>query len=257
MDTPKNSFKAALLRGETLIGMWSGFANATAAEIVAGAGYDWIMIDGEHSPNDLRTILAQLQAIEPYATRAVVRVPIGDWVIIKQFLDIGAQTLLVPMVESAEQARTIVRAARYPPEGVRGIGGSTTRATRWGRAARYLHEANGEICLLVQMETRAGLNNLDEILAVDGVDGVFIGPSDLSASLGHLGNPGHPEMQAVIAGAIRKIVAASKPAGILTTDEAQARRYMELGCKFVAVGVDTTLLVKASTDLLRSFKKKD
>src|SRR6266404_5483887 len=251
MDTPRNTFKAALQRGETLIGMWSGFANPTAAEIVAGAGYDWIMIDGEHSPNDLQTIFAQLQAIEPYPTRAVVRVPIGDWVIIKQYLDLGAQTLLVPMVESAEQARTIVRAARYPPAGVRGIGGSTTRATRWGRAGKYLQEANGEVCLLVQMETRAGFEKLDEILAVEGVDGVFIGPSDLSASMGHLGNPGHPEMQKVIAQAIAKIVASGKRAGTLTTDEKQARRYLELGCTFVAVGVDTTLLVGASTELLQ------
>jgi 4-hydroxy-2-oxoheptanedioate aldolase len=253
MKIPQNTFKAAL-KTRAQIGLWVGLADSYCAEILAGAGFDWLLIDGEHGPNDVRSILAQLQAVAPYPVDPVVRPVAGDVNLIKQLLDIGAQTLLIPMVESAEQAADLVRAMRYPPEGIRGVGSALARAAQWNRVPRYVHEANAEMCLLVQVETRRGLENLDAIARVEGVDGVFIGPSDLSASLGHLGEPSHPDMLAIIEDAIRRIAAAGKAPGILTTDEALARRQIEIGCSFIAVGVDTLLLVKAADELARKFK---
>jgi len=254
MDLTPNTFKSALQSGERAqIGLWLGLANAITAEICAGAGFDWLLIDAEHAPNDLRSILAQLQAVAPYPVHPIVRPVSGDVQLIKQLLDIGAQTLLVPMVESAEQAKLLVSAMRYPPQGIRGVGTSLARASRWNRVSNYLQLANAEMCLLVQVETRLGLDNLEAIAAVDGVDGVFIGPSDLSAALGHLGNPAHPDMQKTIEEAIRRIRATGRAAGILTGDEAQARRYLALGCKFVAVGSDGALLMRATQDLARKF----
>lgn len=256
MTVPNNLFKAAMRsRGRALIGLWVGLVDSICAEICAGAGFDWLLIDGEHAPNDLRTILAQLQAVAPYPVHPVVRPVCGDLNLIKQLLDIGAQTLLIPMVETAEQARQLVAAMRYPPAGIRGVGSALARAAQWNRVPAYLHEANDQVCLLVQVETRRGLENLDHIAAVEGVDGVFIGPSDLSAALGHLGHPAHPDMQAVIENAIRRIQAAGRAAGILTTDEEQARRYLALGCAFVAVGVDTLLLAHATQELARRFRQ--
>lgn len=256
MTIAKNDFKAVMhSRDRALIGLWVGLIDSICAEICAGAGFDWLLIDGEHAPNDLRTVLAQLQAVAPYPVHPVVRPICGDVNAIKQLLDIGAQTLLIPMVETAEQARQLVGAMRYPPAGIRGVGSALARAAQWNRIPAYLHEANEQVCLLVQVETRRGVENLDAIAAVDGVDGVFIGPSDLSAALGHLGNPGHPDMQAVIEDAIRRIQAAGRATGILTTDEAQARRYISLGCTFVAVGVDTLLLAHSTQELARRFRQ--
>ena len=254
METLRNPFKAALLERRQQIGLWFCLADPTCAEICAGAGFDWMMIDSEHAPNDPRSIQAQLQAVLAYPTHPVVRPPVGDAIIIKQLLDIGAQTLLIPMVETAEQARMLVQAMRYPPAGMRGIGGA--RAARWGRVAQYLKEADREVCLLVQVETRKGLENLEAIAAVEGIDGLFVGPADLSASLGHLGNWRHPEAAAAIESAIRRIVAAGKPAGILALDEAASYRFLEIGCTFVAVGVDTVLLAQATENLVRQFKEK-
>ena len=195
MQMPKNEFKAALQkRGWPLIGLWAGLADPVCLEICAGAGFDWLLIDGEHAPNDVRSVLAQLQAVAPYPVHPVVRPLSGDVNLIKQMLDIGAQTLLIPMVESAAQARQLVSAVRYPPEGIRGIGAALARAARWDRIPNYVHEANAQMCLLVQVETRKGLENLEAIAGVEGVDGVFIGPADLSAAMGHPGNPRHPEM---------------------------------------------------------------
>jgi 4-hydroxy-2-oxoheptanedioate aldolase len=237
------------------IGFWLGLTDPSCAEVCAGAGFDWLLIDGEHAPNDVRSILAQLQAVAPYPVHPIVRPVIGDVPLIKQLLDIGAQTLLVPMVESAEQARRLVAAMRYPPTGIRGVGAALARASQWNRVTNYLHEADDQMCLLVQVETRLGLENLDAIAAVEGVDGVFIGPSDLSAALGHLDKPGHPDVQQAIEDAIRRIRSAGRAAGILSTDETLTRRYLSLGCTFVAVGLDGNLLMRATQDLARKFKE--
>jgi len=253
MPSLTNTFKAALQRNEPQFGLWLGLADSYSAEICAGVGFDWLLIDGEHAPNDVRTILGQLQAIAAYPVHPVVRPPIGDVHLLKQLLDIGAQSLLIPLVESAEYARQLVSATRYPPNGIRGVASALARAARWGRVPNYLDAADAEICLLVQIETRKGLAALDEIAAVEGVDGVFIGPADLSAALGHRGNPTHPDVQAAIEDAISRIRAAGKAPGILVTDEALARRYLSLGCTFVAVGLDVSLLARAARDLARKF----
>ncbi|MEO8859606.1 MAG: 4-hydroxy-2-oxoheptanedioate aldolase [Burkholderiaceae bacterium] len=253
MHTLVNPFKQALRQRDAQIGLWVNLANPYSIEICAGAGFDWLLLDGEHSPNDLRSMMAQLQAVAGYpATHAVCRVPFGDSVMIKQYLDLGAQTLLVPMVDTAEQAQQLVRACRYPPDGFRGMGGA--RASRWGRYPRYVLEANAQICLLVQAETMLALSNLDAIIATEGVDGVFIGPADLSASMGHVGNPSHPQVQAAIADAIGRITQGGKAAGILTPDTTLAHRYLELGATFVAVGLDTQLLVRGTQTLVNEFK---
>jgi 4-hydroxy-2-oxoheptanedioate aldolase len=249
-----NAFKSALLRKERQIGLWLAMADAYSAEICAGSGFDWLLLDGEHSPLDLRTMLAQLQSVAPYPAHAVVRPPTGDPVLIKQMLDIGAQTLLVPMVETPEQADMLVRATRYPPHGFRGVGAGIARAARWGRVPHYLERANDEVCLLLQVETRAGLNNIEAIAATEGVDGVFLGAADLSASLGHIGQAQHPEVVAAMKKAIGSISACGKAAGLLATDEADASAYLAEGASFVAVGVDALLLVKATQDLARRFK---
>ncbi|AEG91240.1 aldolase/citrate lyase family protein [Ramlibacter tataouinensis] len=257
MRTPINPFKQALAEKRPQIGLWLGLADTVAAEICAGAGFDWLLIDGEHAPNDLRSILRQAQAIAGYpGTHAIARVPMGHGnagqQLIKQYLDLGVQTLLVPMVDTPAQAAEVVRSLRYPPLGVRGMGGA--RASRWGRYTAYPQEANDQVCLLVQAESRLALDELDAIAAVDGVDGVFIGPADLSASLGHVGNPGHPEVQAAIEDAIQRITRAGKAAGILTPDEALARHYLQLGATFVAVGLDTNLLARGTSALAARFK---
>jgi 4-hydroxy-2-oxoheptanedioate aldolase len=250
----ENTFKAALRGSEPQIGLWLSLANSYTAEICATAGFDWLLVDGEHAPNDVPSILQQLQAIAPYPSHAVVRSVNGDPALIKQLLDIGAQSLLVPMVDTGEQARQLVRATRYAPEGMRGEGAAVGRASLWGMRKEYVAWANDEICLLVQAETKTALQNLDAICAVEGVDGVFIGPADLSASLGHRGNPNHPEVQAAIDDALRRIMKNGKAAGILTSDEAQAKRYMEMGCRFVAVGIDTRALAMATRSLLARFR---
>jgi 4-hydroxy-2-oxoheptanedioate aldolase len=249
-----NPFKAALKKGERRIGLWLAMADPYSAEICAGSGFDWLLLDGEHSPLDLRTMLAQLQSVAPYPTHAVVRPPTGDPVLIKQMLDIGAQTLLIPMVETAEQAQALVRATRYPPHGFRGVGAGIARAARWGRIGDYLDRANEETCLLLQVETRKGLDNLEAIAETEGVDGVFLGAADLSASLGHIGQPQHPEVVAAMEQAIQSILAHGKAPGLLATDEAVASAYLAQGARFVAVGVDTLLLVQATQALAQKFK---
>lgn len=254
MDMPVNTFKQRLLAGDAQVGLWLGLADPYCAELAANAGFDWLLIDGEHAPNDLRSLLGQLQAVAPYPAQPIIRPPIGDPVLIKQLLDIGVQTLLVPMVDSAAQAAELVRAMRYPPFGIRGVGSALARASRWNSVPGYLDKADEQMCLLVQIENLDGLANLDAIAAVEGVDGVFIGPADLSAAMGHRGNPGHPEVQAAIEDAIARIRGAGKAVGILSADEALARRYLELGCCFVAVGVDTSLLMKALQGLAGRFK---
>lgn len=251
-----NHFKQALANKQPQIGLWLGLANSYSAELLAGAGFHWLLIDGEHAPNDVRSVLTQLQAIAPYPSHPVVRPPWNDPVIIKQLLDTGAQTLLIPMVQSAEDAQLAVRACRYPPQGIRGVGSALARASRWNRETDYLQRANDHICVLVQIETRKGVENLDAILATEGVDGVFIGPADLSADMGFAGNPTHPEVQRVITDAIAAIRAAGKAPGILMANEKLAQHYLELGALFVAVGVDTTLLARSAEALASRFTQR-
>jgi 4-hydroxy-2-oxoheptanedioate aldolase len=254
MEPIRNTFKQALAARQAQIGLWVGLADPYVAELLATTGFDWLLIDGEHAPNNVRQVLGQLQAVAPYPVHPIVRPVEGDVALIKQYLDIGAQTLLIPMVETAEQAARCVAATRYPPQGIRGVGSALARASRWSQIGSYLHEADGDMCVLVQVESVTGLNNLAEIAAVDGVDGVFFGPADLSASMGYLGRPGEPVVQQAIADGIATVLRAGKAPGILTADTQLARSYLDMGALFVAVGVDTSLLAKAATSLARSFK---
>ena len=257
MQTPVNNFKKAIAEGRTQYGLWVSLLGPLGTEICAAAGFDWLLLDGEHTPNDPMNLLQQAQVISAYPrTSIVARIPMGHGYVgqalIKQYLDVGIQTLLVPMVETADQARELVRCMRYPPEGIRGM--AATRASGWGRNPNYAKEANREVCLLVQAETRRGIENLDEIAAVEGVDGVFIGPSDLSAAFGHVGDPWHPEMQELIADSFRRIRAAGKAVGILTLDETLAQKHVAMGAAFIAVGTDSNLMVKSTSALAAKFK---
>lgn len=254
MPIPRNTFRAALRAGRQQIGLWVGLADANAAELLAGTGFDWLLLDGEHAPNDPRSTLDQLRAVQPYPVHPIVRPVQGDVALVKQYLDIGAQTLLIPMIDTPDQAELMVRAMRYPPEGIRGMGAALARASRWNQVEHYIDRANDEMCLLVQAETVQAIDNLAAIAAVDGVDGVFFGPADLSASMGWRGQPGHPEVQRVILDGIQTVRAAGKAAGILATDPALARQYLDAGALFVAVGVDTGLLMRAATQLAQVFK---
>lgn len=237
-----NRFKQGLLAGQPQIGLWCAFADAYAAELLATAGFDWLLIDNEHAPNDVRSTLGQLQAIAPYHSSAVVRPVQNDRAVIKQLLDIGAQSLLVPMVDTAEQAAAAVASTRYPPGGVRGIGSTLARASRWNHVPDYLHTAAEQICVVVQAESTAALENLAEIAAVDGVDGVFFGPSDLSASMGLLGKGGDPTVRQAIRDGMQVVRAAGKAPGVLAADPEFAREYLDAGALFVAVGSDISLL---------------
>jgi 4-hydroxy-2-oxoheptanedioate aldolase len=248
-----NPFKAALSNSQRQIGFWLSMADAYMSEVSATAGFDWLLIDSEHAPNDLRSILAQLQAVAPYRAEAVVRPVNADPALLKRLLDIGARNLLLPMIDSAEEARAAVAAVRYPPHGIRGVGSAVGRASRWNSRADYLDIADSEICVLVQAETVTALENLPAICEVDGVDGVFIGPADLAASMGHRGKPGHPDVQKAIEAAMRTIIASGKAAGTLTSDQALARHYLELGCTFVATGVDILMFANAARKLARDF----
>lgn len=252
--TPENPFKAAMAAQQVRYGLWLGMAGAYTAEIAAGAGFDWLLVDNEHAPNDVRSTLAQLQALAAYGSHAIVRPQVGDVALVKQLLDIGAQTLLIPMVDTAEQAEAMVAATRYPPAGIRGVGSAIARASRWNRYERYLHEANERICLLVQAETTRAIENLDAIAGVDGVDGVFFGPADLSASMGLLGQPSHPDVRRVIGESMRRVRAAGKAPGVLCPDPELARHYIDCGAQFVAVGVDTSLFAGACDALAARWK---
>jgi 4-hydroxy-2-oxoheptanedioate aldolase len=253
MELPQNAFKRALAAGRPQIGLWSSLSSNYTVEVIAGAGFDWILLDTEHSPNDLESLLTQLQAAAPYPTTPVVRVPWNDMVAIKRILDIGAQSLLVPYVSTTAEARAAVSYMRYPPAGLRGVAG-TTRATRFGRIRDYARRAHEELCLLVQVETQQGLESIEAICAVEGVDGVFIGPADLHASLGHTGETANPKVTPLIDEAIRRIRRAGKAPGILTGVQADARRYLECGALFVAVGADVAILARGAEALAASFR---
>lgn len=255
MELPRNAFKQAVTERRLQIGLWSSLCSNIGAEIVAHSGFDWILLDTEHSPNEVPGLLSQLQALTGSATAPVIRAAWNDAVLIKRILDIGAQSVLVPYVQNADEAHRAVAAVRYPPKGIRGVA-AASRASMFGRVNDYLRKADAEICLLVQVETRSALDQLEAIAGVEGVDGVFIGPADLSASLGHLGNLQHPDAQAAIKDAAQRLARLGKAAGILTGVEAEARRYIEWGYNFVAVGTDTTLLRAAADSLAKAFKTK-
>ncbi|MCP3022476.1 2-dehydro-3-deoxyglucarate aldolase [Cupriavidus basilensis] len=244
-----NRFRADVLAHKRLIGCWCSLGNATTTEILGLAGFDWLLLDGEHSPNDVLTFIPQLMALQGSVSAPVVRPPANDPVLIKRLLDIGFYNFLIPFVESAEQAGRAVSATRYPPAGVRGVS-SVQRSNRYGTVPEYFSQINDNICVLVQIESRKGVDAADEICAVDGVDGIFIGPNDLAAAYGHLGNPNHPEVQAQVARIFEAARRAGKAVGTLTPVEADARRYLDMGASFVAVGVDQSLF-RTATQALR------
>jgi 4-hydroxy-2-oxoheptanedioate aldolase len=253
MELERNAFKHALAQGRLQIGLWSSLCSNMAAEIVSDSGFDWILFDTEHSPNEIPGLMAQLQAVARGTATPVVRAAWNDAVLIKRILDIGAPAVLIPFVQNAEEAKRAVAATRYPPAGIRGTAGSA-RGSRYGRVKDYLKKANGEMCVLVQAETAAALDQLEAIARVDGIDGVFIGPSDLAASLGHIGDMQHPTVQKAIEDAGRRLKAVGKPAGILTLNEDEARRYIGWGYTFVAVGADVGLLARSADALAKTFK---
>ncbi len=255
-DILHNPFKAGLVRGETQIGLWLSSTSSYLAEIAATSGYDWLLIDGEHAPNTVQDLYHQLQAIAPYRSQPVIRPIEFQTALIKQVLDIGARTLLVPMIDTAEQARALVQATRYPPLGTRGVGAGVARAARWGRVENYMARANDELCLLIQAESKTAIDNLAALLEVEGVDGIFIGPADLSATLGYPDNADHPEVQRVIEESIKRIRQAGKAAGFLAVNPTMAERAISWGANFVAVGVDTMLYTAALDQRLALFKAK-
>lgn len=254
MELPRNRFKAALAEGRHQLGIWNSIGGPVVPELLAACGFDWILIDTEHSPLEVAEVLPALQAIAGYPrAAAVVRPAWNDPVLIKRHLDLGAQTLLIPFVQTAAEAEAAVRAMRYPPGGIRGVAGAT-RASRYGKVRDYVRRAAEELCLIVQVETAEALARLEEIAAVPGVDAVFIGPADLAASMGHAGNPGHPAVQAAVEQAIDRLRAMARPAGLLTTDPAFAARCIERGTGFTAVGVDLGLLAASATALADRFR---
>ncbi|WP_299600532.1 HpcH/HpaI aldolase/citrate lyase family protein [uncultured Tateyamaria sp.] len=255
MPAPINPFKTAIKSGDTVIGCWLSLGDPLATEIAGTAGFDWLLIDGEHTPYDISRMRMQLMALEASDSHAAVRVPVGETWIIKQVLDAGAQTVLVPMVETAEQARQLVHDVRYPPTGGRGVGYSGARCSRFGAITDYGPTADDQICLLIQVENRAGIANLDDILAVDGIDGVFIGPADLSADMGHMGQLTHPEVQATIKDVIARIEAAGKAPGILATTPDFTQDALDWGARFVATGLDLLILAKSLRELAQRWKR--
>lgn len=257
MDENGNAFKNALARKEPQIGLWLSLSDPYCAEVVAGAGFDWLLLDGEHAPDDMRLIFAQLQAIEPYPVHPVVRPSAGAMHDFGQYFDLGVQTLLIPMVENADQAGELVEAVKYPLNGVRGTGPTVARAPRWGKTKDYPARADDEVCLLVQVETVEGMSNIEAIAATPGVDGVFIGPADLAASMGYLSEgSGHPDVVAEVKRGFKAILAADKAPGILTLDDEMNREYLELGALFLVVGADVTLLARATEALAAKFKHR-
>jgi 4-hydroxy-2-oxoheptanedioate aldolase len=251
---PPNPFKRAVVEGRMQLGLWCSLCSNIAAEVIAGAGFDWILVDSEHAPNELPIVFSQLQALVGGTAAPVVRPAWNDMVLMKRLLDIGVQNFLVPYVQTADEARAAVAATRYPPQGIRGVA-VTHRANRYGRIKDYFKRANEEICLLLQIETATALKNLEAIAAVEGVDGLFIGPSDLAAALGHLGDNGHPEVRAAIEDAFQRICKAGKAPGILAVVEADARHWLSLGCAVLAVGSDVGLLARHSEELAARFRK--
>jgi 4-hydroxy-2-oxoheptanedioate aldolase len=256
MQTSVNRFKQALQQGRQQLGFFSTLGSSTLAELFAGCGFDWILLDTEHSPNDLPEVIAQLQAMAAFDVSPIVRPAWSDMVMIKRLLDAGAQTLLIPCVQSAEEARAAVSYTRYPPGGVRGVSGSS-RAAQYGLNTSYLKTAESELCLIVQIETMQGLQNLEAIAAVDGVDAVFIGPADLAASMGHIGNGQHPQVQAAVDDAFHRLKSIGKPAGYLTLNEEEAQRRIAQGIAMVGVATDTSIITRGAKALLQRLALPD
>jgi 4-hydroxy-2-oxoheptanedioate aldolase len=251
---PERTFTDAVTEaGRPLAGMWVCSGSPLIAEICAGSGLDWLLIDAEHSPNGLESILAQLQAVSGYPVHPVVRPPVNDTVLLKQYLDLGVQNLLIPMVNSAEEARAAVAAVRYPPHGVRGVGSALARASRWNRIPDYLARASETISVTVQIESEAAVDAVEEILAVDGVNAVFVGPSDLAASMGLLGEQEHPKVRAAVEHCLAAAKTAGKPAGVNAFNETTARAYLDAGASFVLVGADVAMLARGSEALAAKF----
>jgi len=253
VDVPVNHFKRAIKDGQSQIGFWCSLASHISVEILAGSGFDWLLLDTEHSPNEIPQVYSQLQAVMENNTHAIVRPPWNDMVMIKRFLDAGVQTLLIPTIQTREEAEQAVAYTRYPPRGVRGYA-SASRSSRFGRIDDYHTRCEEEICVLVQIETKRGLDNLDAITAVEGVDGVFIGPGDLSADLGYLGQTGHPEVRKVVEDAIMRIREIGKAPGVLTSVEEEILAYKQAGCLFSAVGSDAGLLARGSEAIAAKYK---
>lgn len=248
-----NDFKNAL-GVRTQFGLWQALANPYCAEICAGAGFDFLVFDGEHAPNSLPLVLQQLQAVAPYPVEPVVRLADSSSTLIKHYLDIGARTLLVPMIETLQQAHEVVSATRYPPVGTRGVGAGLARVSRWNRVPDYLQRADGEICLLLQVESRAGLALIEDLAAIEGVHGIFVGPADLAADMGHLGNPGHPEVISAVAQALRRITKAGCPAGVLSLDQGLIAQFREAGASFLAIATDVGILARGAEAAIRSYR---
>lgn len=254
VEHPKNHFKQALQQGDLQLGAFLGLADAHSAEVMASTSFDWLLIDAEHGPNDIRSVLAQLQVLAGYPVNPVVRTADHSASMIKRLLDIGAQSLLVPMVETAQQATQLVEAIRYPLAGIRGVGAGMARAARWYGVDGYMHNAERELCLVLQIESLAGLEALEDIAAVEGVDGLFIGPADLAAAMGHLGDPGHPEVVQAVEDALKRIRASGKAAGVFCGDPAVAAQYRELGASFMLIGADSLMLRMAAEAQVGRFR---
>ena len=253
-ELPRNLFKAALETGKPQYGLWLGIPDQSIAEMMAGAGFDWVLVDHEHGPFELRDVMSHLQAIAPYDVAPVVRAVDGNPALLKKLCDIGAQSFLVPMIDTAEQAADVVAAVKYPPEGRRGLGTSMARAARWNAVPGYLQNANDEILVVVQAETTTALENLEAIANTDGVDGVFIGPSDLSASMGYVGQAGHSDVVEAVSNGLQTIRAAGKYAGLMCLDQKQVGHFVECGANFIAVGVDALLIGNSARALAASYK---
>jgi len=254
MKIRQNTFKQNLKKGKKQYGIWNGIPDSYAAEMCAGAGFDWVCIDGEHAPFDLRTILHNMQVVQSYNVPAIVRIPSVDPVLIKQLLDAGAQNILIPMIETADQAVLVAKAMAYPPQGIRGVGTALARAAQWNRVNDYFKLANEEMCCIGQIESIKAVENLDEILQVAGLDVCFLGPADLGATMGYLGQPGHPEVVKLVKECIQKIVKAGKVAGFLTGSKQLIEEYTAAGATMCGVGVDSLILAKGTKNLAESYK---
>ena len=250
----ENKFKQAVQAGTRQLGAFMALADSTTAELMATTDFDWLLVDGEHGPNDIKDIMRQLQALAPYPVKPVVRLVDHDEAGIKRVLDVGGQSLLIPMVETVQQAEQLVKSVRFAPNGVRGLGGGLTRATRWGSIPDYFKLADENICLILQLESLEGIAALDAITNTEGVDAIFIGPADLAAAMGYIGQPAHPEVQKVVEKAIKRVSEIGKPVGVYCADPEQLKNYQAMGASFFLIGADTLMLKLAANALVKRFE---